>query len=151
MLKSGVMKTKRIELPTRKALALNVVLLSTVACSGTESPQQGADTGSGFDTSIDTSIDTNVDTGADTLLAERPDATDRDEGVDPPDIVEVAHGPEVRSVNTTCLGWERPQMGSSIALERAFSNLTFTQPVWMQQAPGAPGRWYVIELDPDRG
>lgn len=33
----------------------------------------------------------------------------------------------------------------SYAVERAFPNLTFAQPVAMIQAPGDPSRWYVVE------
>jgi len=38
-----------------------------------------------------------------------------------------------------------PVVLPALALERAFPNLTFTSPVAMLQAPGDPGRWYVVE------
>ena len=42
---------------------------------------------------------------------------------------------------------ERPPEGglSSLAVERAFENLTFTQPVEMVQRPGDEERWYLLE------
>ncbi len=55
-------------------------------------------------------------------------------------------GMESRPLNSSCVAPERPVAGNAeIELQAAFSQLTFTQPLAMLQAPGNHGRWYVVE------
>jgi uncharacterized repeat protein (TIGR03806 family) len=54
-------------------------------------------------------------------------------------------GLDSRPANTTCLAGEAPGNAISLAVQRAFPNLTFTQPVAMLQAPGNDSRWYVVQ------
>jgi uncharacterized repeat protein (TIGR03806 family) len=54
-------------------------------------------------------------------------------------------GLDARPANTTCLAGDAPASGLSIAVERAFANLSFSQPVAMLQAPGDASRWFVVE------
>ncbi len=63
----------------------------------------------------------------------------------PPDPMRAESGLDARPSNSTCLAVERPPATTDVRLERAFSNLSFTNPVWMQQAPGDDDRWFLIE------
>ncbi|HEU4778943.1 MAG TPA: PQQ-dependent sugar dehydrogenase [Steroidobacteraceae bacterium] len=54
-------------------------------------------------------------------------------------------GLDGRPTNTTCLAGDPPGSAVSIAVQRAFTNLTFTQPVAMLQEPGNSARWYVVQ------
>lgn len=54
-------------------------------------------------------------------------------------------GIDARPTNETCLAVPRPPSDAEIQLERAFPNLSFSSPVWLQQAPGETDRWFVIE------
>lgn len=62
---------------------------------------------------------------------------------EPPERAET--GLDERPSNSTCSVVERPPTDAAIQLERAFGNLSFSSPVWLQQAPGDPDRWFVIE------
>lgn len=53
-------------------------------------------------------------------------------------------GLDARPANATCLAWARPSAGSDISLSR-FTNLTFTLPVALLQAPSDSARWFVVE------
>jgi uncharacterized repeat protein (TIGR03806 family) len=53
-------------------------------------------------------------------------------------------GLDSRPSNTSCFAWDRPTAGSTISLSR-FTNLTFTQPVKMLQAPNSSQHWYVLQ------
>jgi uncharacterized repeat protein (TIGR03806 family) len=53
-------------------------------------------------------------------------------------------GLDARPSNATCLAWPRPSAGSLITLTR-FTNLTFTNPLLMLQAPADASRWFVVE------
>lgn len=53
-------------------------------------------------------------------------------------------GLDSRPSNTTCLAWDRPTAGSSISLTQ-FTNLTFTAPVKLLQAPNNNQHWYVVQ------
>lgn len=72
-----------------------------------------------------------------------------DAGVDMVDMENpperAATGLDDRPANSTCSAVERPPTGADIELERAFSNLSFSSPVWLQQAPSDSDRWFVIE------
>jgi uncharacterized repeat protein (TIGR03806 family) len=54
-------------------------------------------------------------------------------------------GLDARPSNTSCLAGDPPSSTVSMAVQRAFGNLTFTQPVAMLQEPGNPARWYVVQ------
>lgn len=53
-------------------------------------------------------------------------------------------GLDARPANATCTAWPRPSAGSDISLSR-FTNLSFTQPVALLQAPGDNSRWFVVQ------
>jgi glucose/arabinose dehydrogenase len=53
-------------------------------------------------------------------------------------------GLDSRPSNATCLAWPRPSAGSLISLTR-FTDLNFTNPVAMLQAPRDDSRWFVVE------
>ena len=53
-------------------------------------------------------------------------------------------GLDARPSNNSCFAWDRPTAGSTISLSR-FTNLTFTQPVKMLQAPNSNQHWYVLQ------
>ncbi|HEU4617919.1 MAG TPA: PQQ-dependent sugar dehydrogenase [Gammaproteobacteria bacterium] len=58
----------------------------------------------------------------------------------------VAGGLDARPSNAACLAPPRDAgTGAAIALERAFPDLTFDQPVAMLEAPGDSSRWYLVE------
>ncbi|HEV7607571.1 MAG TPA: PQQ-dependent sugar dehydrogenase [Steroidobacteraceae bacterium] len=54
-------------------------------------------------------------------------------------------GLDARPANSTCLAGDAPDSTVSLAVQRAFSNLTFTQPIAMLQEPGSSARWYVVQ------
>ena len=55
-------------------------------------------------------------------------------------------GLDARPANTTCLAFDRPPALGGLTTERAFPNLSFQSPVWLQQSPSAgDDRWFVIE------
>lgn len=53
-------------------------------------------------------------------------------------------GLDARPANATCTAWPRPNAGSDISLSR-FTNLSFTVPVALLQAPGDNSRWFVVQ------
>ncbi len=53
-------------------------------------------------------------------------------------------GLDSRPSNASCFAWDRPSAGSTISLSR-FTNLSFTAPVKMLQAPNNNQHWYVLE------
>lgn len=55
-----------------------------------------------------------------------------------------ASGLDARPSNATCAAWARPSAGSDISLSR-FTNLSFTAPLALLQAPGENTRWFVIQ------
>jgi uncharacterized repeat protein (TIGR03806 family) len=54
-------------------------------------------------------------------------------------------GLDARPANATCLAGDPPSSTVSLAVQRAFPNLTFSQPIAMLQAPGNSARWYVVQ------
>ena len=56
-------------------------------------------------------------------------------------------GLDARPSNLTCVAPPRTtgSAGATIALQRAFPNLTFSQPLGMLQAPGDDSRWFVLQ------
>ena len=59
-----------------------------------------------------------------------------------PDIIT---GLDSRPDNNTCLAGDRPSSDVTYTIERVFSNLTFSQPIAMLQAPGDRSRWFIVE------
>ena len=53
-------------------------------------------------------------------------------------------GISFRPSNTTCVAPPKPP-SANVDYERAFPNLSFTQPVALRQRPGDGDRWYVVE------
>ncbi len=53
-------------------------------------------------------------------------------------------GLDSRPSNTTCTAWPRPTGASDITLER-YTDLNFTSPIAMLQAPNDSSRWYVVQ------
>jgi uncharacterized repeat protein (TIGR03806 family) len=53
-------------------------------------------------------------------------------------------GLDSRPSNNSCFAWDRPTAGSTISLSR-FTNLTFSAPVKMLQAPNSSQHWYVVQ------
>ena len=58
-------------------------------------------------------------------------------------------GLDGRPSNTSCLAGDAPSSSFTLAIQRAFPNISFTQsplvqPVAMLQEPGNPARWYVV-------
>jgi len=53
-------------------------------------------------------------------------------------------GLDARPSNTSCLAWDRPTTNDSISLTR-YTNLSFSSPIAMLQAPGDNSRWFVVE------
>ncbi|MFU8803889.1 MAG: PQQ-dependent sugar dehydrogenase, partial [Bradymonadaceae bacterium] len=123
------------------------LLLIIFLCAGGCSSKEGAQENNFSD--VDAGVDAvGGDSDADTPPPDAigvSDSGEVDTGEEPPVIVDVPFGIEERPLNTSCVGWERPETGSSILLEHVFARLSFSLPLWMEQAPGAPDRWYVIE------
>jgi uncharacterized repeat protein (TIGR03806 family) len=63
----------------------------------------------------------------------------------PPPPPPPASGLDARPANATCRAGAAPGTSVSIALQRVFPNLSFTQPIAMLQAPGNGARWYVVQ------
>jgi uncharacterized repeat protein (TIGR03806 family) len=59
--------------------------------------------------------------------------------------IEAAFGLDARPSNATCVAPDRPASASSIATERVFESLVFSQPVGMHQPPGDDSEWFVVE------
>lgn len=53
-------------------------------------------------------------------------------------------GLDARPSNSTCLAWERESPSGSISLTR-FTNLSFSLPVALLQAPNDNSRWFVVQ------
>ena len=62
----------------------------------------------------------------------------------PPPPSDEPSGLDDRPSNTTCLAWDRPSADDSISLTR-YTNLSFSSPIAMLQAPGDNARWFVVE------
>jgi uncharacterized repeat protein (TIGR03806 family) len=54
-------------------------------------------------------------------------------------------GLDSRPANATCVAGDAPGSSVTLAVQRAFPNLSFTQPIALLQAPGNPSRWYVVQ------
>jgi uncharacterized repeat protein (TIGR03806 family) len=53
-------------------------------------------------------------------------------------------GLDTRPSNTTCLAWDRPTADDTISVTR-YTNLSFSSPIAMLQAPGDSSRWFVVQ------
>jgi len=56
-----------------------------------------------------------------------------------------AIGLQTRPSNTTCVVPARPLTNGNVRLERVFPALSFDQPIFLLQAPGTPGFFFVVE------
>jgi len=54
-------------------------------------------------------------------------------------------GLDTRPENATCVAKARPVLDTGVKLQRQFTGLTFTFPMFMVQAPGDNANWYVAE------
>lgn len=62
-----------------------------------------------------------------------------------PPPIDPASGLDQRPDNTTCVAPDRATSGAGLSVARVFTNLTFTSPIAMLQAPGDASRWFVVE------
>jgi uncharacterized repeat protein (TIGR03806 family) len=62
----------------------------------------------------------------------------------PPPPTGEPSGLDARPSNTSCLAWDRPTGDDTISLTR-YTNLDFSSPVAMLQAPGDNSRWFIVE------
>src|SRR5512138_3137543 len=62
----------------------------------------------------------------------------------PPPPNDEPSGLDTRPSNATCLAWDRPSADDTISVTR-YTNLSFSSPVAMLQAPGDNSRWFVVE------
>ena len=97
----------------------------TGATDGDDSPEDG-------DSDTPSQTDTDEEPPSDTDQPER-------------DVADATFGLDDRPKNSSCTAPDRPPSKASIKLEPAFPNLNFTEPVWMEQAPGDKSTWYLIE------
>jgi uncharacterized repeat protein (TIGR03806 family) len=56
-------------------------------------------------------------------------------------------GLDARPSNPGCVARPRPVLDTRVALERQWPGVTFLQPVYLAQAPGEDGQWYVVERE----
>jgi uncharacterized repeat protein (TIGR03806 family) len=62
----------------------------------------------------------------------------------PPPPSNEPSGLDTRPSNTTCLAWDRPSADDTISVTR-YTNLSFSSPIAMLQAPGDNSRWFVVQ------
>jgi uncharacterized repeat protein (TIGR03806 family) len=77
-----------------------------------------------------------------------PDVADVRDVTDAPDAPDAPPpwGLDARPRNATCVAFARPTEGTGVALTRVFPSLPAgSSVVGLLQAPGAAGRWYVVE------
>jgi uncharacterized repeat protein (TIGR03806 family) len=53
-------------------------------------------------------------------------------------------GLDQRPSNPTCVAQQRPKLDTSVMLQRQWSGITFTLPIYATQAPGDDSTWYVV-------
>jgi uncharacterized repeat protein (TIGR03806 family) len=82
--------------------------------------------------------------GADTQATASQAPPDAPPPTPPPPTPPPAAGLDQRPANASCHAWARPAASSSISLER-FTNLTFSSPIGLLQAPNDASRWFVVE------
>jgi uncharacterized repeat protein (TIGR03806 family) len=56
-----------------------------------------------------------------------------------------ATGLDARPANASCLAGEAPGSSVSVAVQRVFPKLSFTQPIALLQSPDDASRWYVVQ------
>ncbi|HEU4728374.1 MAG TPA: PQQ-dependent sugar dehydrogenase [Kofleriaceae bacterium] len=54
-------------------------------------------------------------------------------------------GLDQRPANPTCVAKARPVVDTGVTLARQWSGITFSNPIYMTQAPGDDSTWYVVE------
>ena len=62
----------------------------------------------------------------------------------PPPPSNEPSGLDTRPSNATCLAWDRPSADDTVSLTR-YTNLSFSAPIAMLQAPNDSSRWFVVE------
>ncbi|HEY7640949.1 MAG TPA: PQQ-dependent sugar dehydrogenase [Steroidobacteraceae bacterium] len=62
----------------------------------------------------------------------------------PPPPSNEPSGLDTRPSNTTCLAWDRPSADDTVSVAR-YTNLSFSSPIAMLQAPDDASRWFVVE------
>jgi glucose/arabinose dehydrogenase len=55
-----------------------------------------------------------------------------------------AFGLDLRPPNPTCVAPPRPVTDTGVKLQRVWTGLTFSQPIYLTQAPGDNDRWFVV-------
>lgn len=55
------------------------------------------------------------------------------------------YGLDSRPSNPTCVAPTRPVDATTVKVQRVFPNLAFTTPIKMEQPPGDPSRWVIIQ------
>jgi glucose/arabinose dehydrogenase len=61
--------------------------------------------------------------------------------------VDAPFGLDQRPSNPTCLAQPRPVVNTGVTLQRQWSTLTFSQPVFLLQAPGDSSQWFVVQRE----
>ena len=54
-------------------------------------------------------------------------------------------GLDERPENTSCLAPDRPLSTAQVQFNRAYSGVSFNDPIWIGQSPDVPGYWYVAD------
>jgi uncharacterized repeat protein (TIGR03806 family) len=54
-------------------------------------------------------------------------------------------GLDKRPANPTCVAQQRPVIDTGVMLTRQWTGITFSQPIFLTQAPGDDATWYVVE------
>lgn len=119
----------------RTILIVATLTVALIGCRG-EATTQADNNGSGSNGANAS----NASNGANGTTMTSPDG-----GVDAgPTFVDSEFGLDERPSNPTCLAGERPPDAAPVRVERAFANLSFQSPLWLQREPGGD-RWFVIE------
>lgn len=119
----------------RSLLLLTLSLgLLPCACKGCEEPSPS----SSQDMSADMSGEPDMADEQDMPLPDEPD-------LGPPE--DAMFGIDARPTNATCAPPARPRGEVDVELVRVLEDVSMTAPIGMYQAPGDPGRWYIVQQD----
>lgn len=84
--------------------------------------------------------------GAETVENAPPTNPPTNPPPNPPPPNPATSGLDSRPGNTSCLAPDRPTSGTTtLSVARVFTNLTFSSPIGMLQAPGDASRWFVVQ------
>src|ERR1044071_10324835 len=61
------------------------------------------------------------------------------------DPVSAPFGLDTRPANPTCLAKKRPVLNTGVTLQQQWAGVTFSQPLYLTQAPGDNLNWYEVE------